>query len=55
MHSRNGFSRERMTANNAEAFDSAMDKLLHAQFPTGTVLVEIVGHVVWGLPTPGND
>lgn len=55
MHSRNGFSRERMTAESAQAFDDAMDELLRAIFSTGTVAFEVVGHVVWGNPAPTKD
>lgn len=54
-HSRNGFSRERMTAENAQSFDNAMEQKLSDIFPTGRVAFEVVGHVVWGLPVPSKD
>lgn len=53
-HSRNGFSRERMSIENAQGFDTAMEALLRPLYPTGTVALEIVGHVVWGLPSVGQ-
>jgi ubiquinone/menaquinone biosynthesis C-methylase UbiE len=52
IHSRNGFSRERMTLEAAQAFDEAVTHLLAAIYPDATVELEIVGHVVWGEPAP---
>lgn len=52
IHSRNGFSRERMTAEAAHAFDEAVTNLLTAAYPDGVVALEIAGHVVWGAPAP---
>lgn len=51
-HSRNGFSRQRMTPANAQAFDEAMHHLMCDAYPDGIVPLEIVGHVVWGHPAP---
>ena len=48
IHSRNGFSRERMTAADAQAFDGAMTELLATVYPDGIVRFEIVGHAVVG-------
>ena len=46
IHSRDGFSRERMTPEAAAAFDAAVTSLLQEACPTDTVELEIVGHVV---------
>jgi len=52
-HARNGFSRERMLREAAEAFDRAAYDIVSAHCPDGVVHQEISGHVVWGRP--GND
>jgi hypothetical protein len=48
IHSRNGFSRDRMTSTAAAAFDAEVERLLGAHFPDRTVEVEVVGRIVWG-------
>jgi SAM-dependent methyltransferase len=50
-HSRNGFSRERMTAEAAGAFDQALRALVLAHDPSGQVGGEVAATVVWGRPT----
>ena len=50
IHSRNGFSRDRMTPAAATAFDAEAQRVLHARCRTGDVEFEIVGQVVWGRP-----
>jgi SAM-dependent methyltransferase len=52
IHSRNGFSRERMTVGAAQAFDYAVTSLVLANHPDGIVELEVSGHVVWGEPAP---
>ncbi|MGN6359883.1 MAG: class I SAM-dependent methyltransferase [Thermomicrobiales bacterium] len=52
IHSRNGFSRERMTPEAAIAFDTAVTELLTQTYPDRTVRLEITGQVVWGAPAP---
>ena len=50
IHSRNGFSRDRMTRAAAAAFDAAVEHLLAAHFPDRLVEFEVLGRVVWGRP-----
>jgi SAM-dependent methyltransferase len=49
-HSRNGFSRERMTAGSAAAFDAALRELVSARAPDGLVTGPVTSTVVWGCP-----
>ena len=53
IHSRNGFSRDRMTRQAAEEFDLAARRLIVTRFPGGSVEFDVVGRVVWGRPLPG--
>jgi len=50
-HSRNGFSRERMSADAAQAFDEAVRALVQRHSPGGEVHGDVVATVVWGRPT----
>jgi trans-aconitate methyltransferase len=50
IHSRNGFSRDRMTAESAIAFDASVRDLLARHFPTGQVELEVRAHIAWGKP-----
>jgi len=50
-HSRNGFSRERMSAEAAAAFDGALRTLVLAHSPSGEVSASVEATVVWGRPT----
>lgn len=52
IHSRNGFSRERMTPENALAFDEAVTEILTPAYPDGMVRIEVIDHIVWGEPGP---
>jgi SAM-dependent methyltransferase len=49
-HSRNGFSRERMTPAAAAAFDLELRRLLAPHSPDGLVRSETAATVVWGIP-----
>ena len=49
-HARNGFSRDRMTADAAEAFDRDMTALVESYTTDGMVELQIRGSVVWGRP-----
>jgi ubiquinone/menaquinone biosynthesis C-methylase UbiE len=50
-HSRNGFSRDRMSRDSATDFDAAMRDLVLAYVPTGIVTGTIETTVVWGQPS----
>jgi ubiquinone/menaquinone biosynthesis C-methylase UbiE len=50
IHSRNGFSRDRMMHEAATAFDAEAQRLLAARCPAGYVQFDVVGQVVWGRP-----
>ena len=54
MHSRNGFSRDRMTSEAAAAFDSEFHALLTRHYGDGPVTLEIQGEVIWGFPLAGH-
>lgn len=47
-HSRNGFSRERMTPDNTAAFDDALTRLVGAYSEDGMVRLQVSAHVWWG-------
>ncbi len=49
-HSRSGFSRERMGEARAEAFDREAREHLHRIHSDGTIALQVVASVVWGLP-----
>lgn len=51
-HTRNGFSRERMTPESACEFDDALRRLLAHHCPDGPVRGETSATVVWGDPCP---
>ena len=50
MHSRNGFSRDRMTAGSAAEFDQLYRELLEKHCADGVVRVDTTAAVVWGIP-----
>ncbi len=54
IHSRNGFSRDRMTTKAAHDFDAAAADLLGRYAHDGLLRFEIVGSVVWGEPSPNT-
>ena len=53
IHSRNGFSRERMTETAAAAFDAAVRRLLAGHAQDGIVQLRVAATVVWGVPVAG--
>jgi hypothetical protein len=52
IHSRNGFSRERMGEAAANAFDEEVRTLLAPHLDAGMLSLSIVGTLVWGKPMP---
>ncbi|HEX6121939.1 MAG TPA: class I SAM-dependent methyltransferase [Ktedonobacterales bacterium] len=50
IHSRNGFSRERMAPGAATAFDDGVRALLARAYPSGQVSIEVRAHLTWGQP-----
>lgn len=52
IHSRNGFSRDRMTSEAAAAFDAAATRLLTAFAINGRLAIPVTSEVTWGLPQP---
>jgi SAM-dependent methyltransferase len=50
IHSRNGFSRDRMPAEDAAAFDAAAATLLAPYAPEGQVPLRITAELHWGSP-----
>jgi SAM-dependent methyltransferase len=50
IHSRNGFSRDRMTRDAAAAFDAEVERLLARYSRDGAVDFEVIGRIVWGQP-----
>lgn len=49
-HSRNGFSRDWMSVEDALAFDQEAKRRLMASYPDGIISFQVVGDVVWGIP-----
>ena len=49
-HTRNGFSRERMTRENAAAFDQALTELVLAHTPDAQIRGWVTAEVIWGTP-----
>ncbi len=49
-HSRNGFSRERMSSDSALAFDRALRAAILHECPDGVVHASLTALVVWGQP-----
>jgi hypothetical protein len=52
--SRNGFSRERMGAEQAAVFDDEVRKLLLQFYPDGMMFLRVVAEIVWGIPANVN-
>ena len=52
IHSRNGFSRDRMPPAGAAAFDAEVARLVSPWTKDGLLELQITGRVVWGLPSP---
>ena len=53
-HARNGFSRDRMSAEAAAAFDREARAVLDRYCPDGQVTLHLRGAVVWGRPGVGR-
>jgi SAM-dependent methyltransferase len=51
-HSRNGFSRERMSPDSARAFDAAVRKIVRPFAQDGLLRTSVTASVTWGLPRP---
>lgn len=49
-HARSGFSRERMTSEQADAFDHEAIAVLQKSYPDGTITFQVQGIVSWGRP-----
>jgi trans-aconitate methyltransferase len=49
-HSRSGFSRERMSMEQAQAFDEEAKKILLNTYQDGVIELQVVGNIVWGIP-----
>jgi SAM-dependent methyltransferase len=49
-HSRNGFSRDRMAADEAAAFDNALTELVAPHADDGELILGVAGRVRWGRP-----
>lgn len=49
-HSRNGLSRDRMSAEAAATFDSEVHAIMNRHCPDGIVRLQVQGHVIWGKP-----
>ncbi len=49
-HARNGLSRDRMTPENAAAFDRLVKAMVAPHAVDGSVCLEVWGDVVWGIP-----
>jgi ubiquinone/menaquinone biosynthesis C-methylase UbiE len=52
-HTRNGFSRERMSARAAADFDRELRELVCRHCPGGMVQIDALARVIWGTPWPG--
>jgi SAM-dependent methyltransferase len=55
VHSRNGFSRERMTSGAARAFDAAARELLAAYGVGESVELTVGASITWGYPAPWRN
>lgn len=52
IHSSNGFSRDRMTPENAAAFDTTVRDLITSYNETDEVQTAVATRVIWGFPLP---
>lgn len=52
IHSRNGFSRDRMRPEDATAFDAGVRDLVTPHAPGGMLHLRILATVIWGMPAP---
>jgi len=51
IHSRNGFSRQRMGTRSADEFDESFRQLLSGYCADGIVRLETIVNIVWGAPS----
>jgi hypothetical protein len=49
-HSRSGFSRERMSHAQAEAFDQEARSILLRTYSEGIIAFQVAGRIAWSLP-----
>jgi len=54
IHSRNGFSRDRMRPEDAAAFDAGVRELVAPHARGGMLHLEITASVFWGVPAPAH-
>ena len=54
VHSRNGFSRDRMAPEAQQAFDSVLREVLALHASDGTVRFAVSASIVWGRPSPSR-
>ncbi len=54
IHSRNGFSRDRMPPDDAAAFDAGVRELVAPYVLDGMLRLQIPAKVVWGVPAPAQ-
>jgi hypothetical protein len=54
IHSRNGFSRQRMTPHDAAAFDEQVRRVVQQHGDDGTLRIRPITTVVWGRPVRGE-
>ena len=52
-HARNGFSRDRMTREAANAFDRAVETVVSRYCPDRIVHLEVIADAIWGEPAQG--
>ena len=55
IHSRNGFSRDRMPPDDAATFDSAVRELVAPHAPDGLLRLNIACELTWGVPGMNHD
>lgn len=51
-HSRNGFSRQRMSPEMASEFDDKVRKIIGIYYPDGVVEMQVFAVIEWGIPIP---
>ena len=54
IHSRNGFSRDRIRPEDAAAFDAGVRDLIAAHAQDGSLHLQIAASVIWGTPAPAR-
>jgi hypothetical protein len=51
IHSRNGFSRDRMTHRAAAEFDAGVRRVLEKRCPDGTIQFDMIARIIFGRPS----